>query len=167
MCLSAYAQNKLDVVKNAQFAKNIYTWQNKKVNLLLDLYYPPEATSATKYPLVVFCHGGSFTGGTRGDVASDCDALRRQGFACAAIDYRVGYLQDNTKTTCNADTTSLMKAIYRAMQDVNASFRYLYSKADSLSLDTSKFFLAGTSAGGTLTLFDTYINDSIAQIYYR
>jgi acetyl esterase/lipase len=145
----------------------VYNWQGKKVpGLFLDLYYPPEATSNKKYPLVIYCHAGSFVGGTRNDVASDCDILRRQGFACAAIDYRVGYAEDKTRTECNADTASLMMAIYRAMQDVNASIRFLYANADLYSLDTSYIFVAGTSAGGTLTLFDTYINDSIAKIYY-
>ena len=167
VCFTTYSQSKLDVKRGIQFASNLYNWQNKKVSsLLLDLYYPPESSSDKKYPLVVFCHGGSFVGGTRGDVASDCDVLRRQGFACAAIDYRLGYQQDESKTACNADTISLMMAIYRAMQDLNASIRYLYAKSDSFSLDTSNFFVAGTSAGGTLTLFNTYINDSIAQIYY-
>jgi len=49
---------------------------------------------------------------------------------------------------------------------VNASLRFLYANADLYSLDTANFFVSGTSAGGTLTLFDTYINDSIAKIYY-
>lgn len=167
MGFSAVAQNKLDVVRSIKFASNVYNWQNKKIgSLLLDLYYPPESTSDNRYPLIVFCHGGSFVGGTRGDVSSDADALSRQGFAVAAIDYRLGYQQDPSKTECNADTTSLMMAIYRAMQDVNASLRFLHANADLYSLDTANFFVSGTSAGGTLTLFDTYINDSVAQLHY-
>lgn len=168
ICLSAQAQIKLDITSGIKYAEKLKNWKNKKVDsLLLDIYYPPEATSGTKYPLIVFCHGGGFTGGKRSEVASDCDILRRQGFAVAAIDYRTGYAVDRSRSTCNADTTSLMMAIYRAMQDVNAAFRFLHANADAYYLDTSKFFLAGTSAGGTLTLFDTYINDSIAKIYYR
>lgn len=166
-CLSTYAQNQLDVTRSVKYASNLFNWQGNKVpKLLLDIYYPPEATSDKKYPFVVFCHAGSFVGGTRGDVASDCDILRRQGFACVAIDYRVGYQQDPTRTECNADTTSLMLAIYRAMQDVNASIRFLYANADMYNLDTANIFVAGTSAGGTLTLFDTYINDSVAKLHY-
>ena len=167
ICLSAKAQVKLDITQKIKFAANLRDWRNKKVDsLVMDIYYPPEATSASKYPLIVFCHGGSFTSGSRTNVASDCDLLSKQGFAVAAIDYRVGYLYDTSKTSCNADTTSLMLAIYRAMQDVNAAFRFLNATADKYSLDKNNFFLAGTSAGGTLTLFDTYINDSVAKIWF-
>jgi len=167
ICLSANAQVKLDITKNVKFAVNLQDWRNRKVDsLVLDIYYPPEATSASKYPLIVFCHGGSFTSGSRTNVASDCDLLSKQGFAVAAIDYRVGYQYDPTQATCNADTTSMMLAIYRAMQDVNAAFRYLNATADKYSLDNTNFFLGGTSAGGTLTLFDTYINDSVAKIWF-
>ena len=167
VCLCAHAQVKLDLSKDIKFASNLRDWKNKKVDsLLLDIYYPPEATSANRYPLIVFCHGGSFTGGSRTNVSPDCDLLVRQGFAVAAVDYRLGYQSDTTQTTCNADTTSLMLAIYRAMQDLNASLRFLQANANTYYLDTSNFFVAGTSAGGTLTLFDTYINDSIAKIYF-
>src|SRR6476646_3145905 len=158
ICSLAHAQSQLDVVKGVKFASNVFDWKGKKQSLLLDLYYPPEATSDKKYPFIIFCHAGSFVGGSRTDVASDCDILRRQGFVCAAIDYRLGYQQDSTRTECNADTTSLMLAIYRAMQDVNASIRFLYARADSFHLDTTNIFVAGTSAGGTLTLYDTYVN---------
>ncbi|TKK71540.1 alpha/beta hydrolase [Ilyomonas limi] len=167
MYFSPRAQVKLDITSGVKYATGLRNWKNKRVDsLLLDIYYPPEATSKQKYPVVVYCHGGGFTGGTRADVASDCDMLRKQGFACVAIDYRTGYQVDRTRTECNADTASLMMAIYRAMQDLNASMRFLYANADSYYLDTSNIFVSGTSAGGTLTLFDTYINDSIAQIYY-
>ena len=165
--LSAGAQYKLGITKDIAFASNLRTWKNRKVDSLrLDIYYPPEATANKKYPLIVFCHGGGFTGGTKEDVASDADVFRMQGFAIAAIDYRVGYLRDTSKESCDADTTSLMMAIYRAMQDLNASLRFLHANGSSYHLDTTNIFVSGTSAGGTLTLFDTYINDSIAQIYY-
>jgi len=168
ICISVQTQaKKLDITRGVKFAINLRDWRNRTVDsLALDIYYPPEATSNKKYPLIVFCHGGSFTSGSRTNVASDCDLLSKQGFAVAAIDYRVGYLYDKSQKTCNADTTSLMLAIYRAMQDVNASFRFLHAAADKYNLDTANFFLAGTSAGGTLTLFDTYINDSVAKIWF-
>src|SRR6476620_11937275 len=149
ICLSAHAQVKLDITRNVKFAANLRDWRNRKVDsLLLDIYYPPEATSKRKYPLILFLHGGSFTSGSRTNVASDCDLLSKQGFAVAAIDYRVGYLYDPTQTTCNADTTSLMLAIYRAMQDVNASLRFLHANADTYHLDATNMFVAGTSSGG-------------------
>ena len=167
ICFSGRAQVKLDIITGIKYAEGLRNWRNRRVDsLLLDIYYPPEATSKKKYPFVVVCHAGGFTGGTRADVASDCDVLRQKGIACIAIDYRIGYLRDRTRTECNADTASLMMAIYRAMQDLNASLRFLYANADKYYLDTSNIFVAGTSAGGTLTLFDTYINDSIAKIYY-
>ncbi len=165
--LSIQAQTKLTITRNVKFASGLRDWQNRRVDsLALDIYYPPEATSDKKYPAIVFCHGGSFIGGSKLNVSSDCDLLSQQGFALVAVDYRVGYLQDSDSTACNADTTSFMLAVYRAMQDVNASFRFINANADAYNLDTSAFFIGGTSAGATLSLWDSYINDSVAQQHY-
>jgi len=166
-CVSTHAQVKLDIISGVKYATGLRNWRNRRIDsLLLDIYYPPEATSGKKYPVIVYCHGGGFTGALRTDVASDADVLRKQGFAVVAIDYRTGYQRDFSQKACNADTLSLMMGIYRGMQDLNASLRFLHANADKYYLDISNMFVSGTSAGGTLTLFDTYINDSIAQIYY-
>lgn len=164
---SALAQSKLVFKSSIKFATGLRDYKNRRVDsLLLDMYYPPEATSDKKYPVIVFLHGGSFTSGSRTNVSSECDLFAKQGFAVAAVDYRLGYLLEDTGATCNADTTSMTLAILRATQDVNAAFRFLTANADLYSLDTAKFFVGGTSAGATLALYDCYVTDSIAQIYY-
>ena len=46
------------------------------VNLLLDIYFPPAATTAKKYPLFVMIHGGGYVGGDKnGNADEGCTRL--------------------------------------------------------------------------------------------
>lgn len=149
------------------FARNLLDWRNRPIDSAqMDLYYPTGATANRKYPLILFCHAGGFSGGNRFNVMAICDRFADQGFAVAGIDYRVGYKKGKGDAACETDSVSLNEAIYRASQDANAAFRYLVANAEKLNIDTNWIFIAGSSAGGSLALVDTYLNDSTAQIYY-
>lgn len=155
--------DKPDVV----FARNLRNWRNIPIDsIMMDLFYPTGATSDKKYPVIVFCHGGGFSGGNRHNVSSMCDRYADMGYIAVAIDYRVGYDKGKGDSVCYTDTSSFNLAVYRACQDVNAAFRYLSAHADELNVDTSGFFLAGSSAGAMLTLIDAYLTDSIAKRFY-
>jgi hypothetical protein len=97
------------------------------------------------------------------------DEFADYGFIVIAPDYRVGYPNSsNGNDTCfvGDDSTGLQGAIYRAEQDVNACIRYVSNHAASFNIDTSRIFVGGASAGGTLTLNVAYVTDSLAAIHY-
>ncbi len=123
---------------------------------------PPGATADKKYPLILSCHAGSFTGGSKEGQVSIADAMSEWGFAVVAIDYRVGY--DNNTDPCADDTLGLNMATYRATQDGNACLRFLYNYADSFHIDTTQFFMMGNSAGADLILHMQYVTDAVAKI---
>lgn len=154
-------------LQNITFASGLRDWKNRAIdNLVMDMYYPTNATSHKKYPLLLFCHAGGFTGGNRFNVSAICDRFADEGFISVGFEYRVGYKKGNPRN-CEADTATLDNAIYRAMQDANACLRFLVAHADEYNIDTSKIFVGGSSAGATLALNSSYINDSIAQIILK
>ncbi len=164
--VQAQAVQELNVIKNVPFAWGLTDWQGKPVDSIrCDIYYPPGATSDKKYPMVLSCHAGSFTGGSKEGQTSGADALAQLGFIVVAPDYRTGY-NDNIKDSCADDTLGLNKATYRAAQDGNACMRYLYHYADSFHIDTSAMFLMGNSAGADLSLHMHYITDEVARPKY-
>jgi len=158
--------HELTDLKDIEFAWNLTDWQGHHVDSLsLDIYYPTGATSNKKYPVVIFCHAGGFTGGNKSNVSSLCDELADYGFITVAFDYRTGYIKNNPHA-CTTDTTTLWNAIYRGMQDGNACLRFIKAHGSQYNIDTSWMFYGGTSAGASLVLNSAYANDSVASIYF-
>lgn len=164
----ATGARELTDVEGVAYAKNLVDWKGKRVDSLqFNLFYPTGASSKQKYPLVVICHGGGFSGGNRFNVTALCDRLADEGFATVGFDYRTGYNNGGDLPNCTADSISMKNAIYRAIQDVNACIRFLVANSEKYNIDTSKIFLGGSSAGATLALNAAYIDDSTAKIYFK
>ena len=101
----------------------------------LDLYKPP---GAGPFPLIVFVHGGGWTGGCRALSATDWLGLKRQvgrGYAVASIDYRWA-----------SDTVHFPLPLH----DVKQAVRWLKWRAGSYGLDARRVALWGHSAGAHL-----------------
>lgn len=163
---TASAAHELTDVQGVAFAGGLIDWRNNPVDSLrMDIYYPTGAMSDKKYPLLVYCHAGGFTGGNRFNVSAICDRFADSGFITVGFDYRVGYKKGDTRN-CEADTLTQNNAIYRAMQDANACMRFLVAHANEYNIDTSKVFLGGSSAGAVLALYTAYVNDSVAKRYW-
>ena len=97
----------------------------------LDLYLPA-SDGSTAAPVVVLIHGGAFAMGDSGMEAGLAQTLVQQGFAVAAVNYRLSG-----------------EALYPAgAQDVKAAVRWLRANAAQYGLDPDKFAAWGQSAGG-------------------
>lgn len=134
-------------------------------SLKLDLYFPDTILDPlNKKPCVIFVHGGGLVGGSKstdGAITLAQD-FARKGFAVACINYRMGW---ETGTNCDGDTTSLEYALYRGVQDVKASLRFLKYRAEEFQLDTNFFFLSGNSVGSTLCLYSAYAKQTDFPAY--
>ncbi len=99
--------------------------------LALD-YYP--AVGRKNAPCVILVHGGGWDGGSRTEIAHFNHWLARQGYAVAAIDYRLA-----------------PKAVWPAQRDdVFSAIAFLKAHAAKLSLDPTRLVLLGRSAGGNI-----------------
>ncbi|MBA4017790.1 MAG: lipase [Pirellula sp.] len=101
-----------------------------------DLYVPKqkgEAKDAKPLPLVIWIHGGGWQNGAKG-AGGPATALLEQGFAVAAINYRL-----------SGD------AIFPAqIHDCKAAVRHLRAKSKEYGIDPERFGVWGSSAGGHL-----------------
>ncbi len=99
-------------------------------SLLLDLYLPEK--SQHPLPLIIWIHGGAWSGGDK----ADCPARRmlQRGYAVASINYRLSN-----------------EAIFPAqIEDCKAAVRWLRAHAGQYGLDAEHFGAWGNSAGGHL-----------------
>lgn len=97
---------------------------------VLDLYYPEK--SEKPVPLVIWIHGGAWSGGTK-NVGAQL-ALLEKGYAVASVEYRLTHV-----------------AIFPAqIEDCKAAVRWLRAHAAEYHLDSAHFGVWGSSAGGHL-----------------
>ncbi len=91
-------------------------------------------------PLVMIIHGGSWTGGTRGDLPALNSYLAARGYVVASPGYRLAPRFRHPAQT----------------EDINAAIDFLKTNAPRLGIDNTKLFLIGRSAGGHLALMSAY-----------
>ena len=102
-------------------------------DLLLDLYLPANPVRRP-IPVIVFLHGGGWSGGTRTTGPDFKRYFAQDGFAMASIEYRL-----TPAITFPAN-----------VEDVRTAIRWLKANATAHALDPDRICLWGTSAGGHL-----------------
>ena len=134
---------------------------DKGQTLNMDIYRPGhdgEGMNDSAYsPIVICIFGGGFLAGSRTDAVylPYYKFLTEQGFAVAAIDYRLG-LKDAKKPPSLFNRKPIINAIEIAVEDVYAATDYLLKHAGELKLDTTKIMLSGSSAGAITALQADY-----------
>lgn len=139
-------------------------------SLVLDLYKPIGDANCHR-PLLVMAHGGGFIAGTKADadVVQLCQEMAARGYVTASVKYRLGvHMLDYYEpyAFCNdginpfgmdkciymADTLEIIRAMYRAQQDVKGAIRFLKGRHDLDSTDMDNVFVGGSSAGAIAAL---------------
>jgi acetyl esterase/lipase len=106
--------------------------------LLLDLYIPDQGVGP--FPVVLWIHGGGWSGGSRANPGGL--GLLNQGIAVASVDYRLS----------GQDALFGGESVHWPAQihDCKAAVRFLRAHADEFNLDPHRVGAWGSSAGGHL-----------------
>lgn len=127
-------------------------------DLKMDVYEPAGDTE-TGRAVVIMQFGGSFIGGSRGDVASQCEFFAKMGYVSIAPDYRVGFFWPSEVTTT--------LAVLRASHDMKAVVRYLKKTVaedgNPYGIDPDRIIVGGISAGAIGAIHAAYF-DEIAEV---
>ncbi|MEO0876660.1 MAG: T9SS type A sorting domain-containing protein, partial [Bacteroidota bacterium] len=106
----------------------------------------PDSTGA--YPLVIYIHGGGFTGGSRDVVLTDQNRIAdikyflEQGIAYASIDYRV-----------LPTGTAEMEGVIKPLNDSKRALQFIRHYAETLHIVPERIVLTGGSAGAGTSLW--------------
>jgi para-nitrobenzyl esterase len=125
------------------------------VALRLDLY-APTGDRETNRPLLVWVHGGGFSGGDKTnplpvDVAT---TFAKQGYVVVSINYRL------LGSGCVANPSSCIVAALEAKHDAQAAIRWARLHSNFLRIDPTRIAIGGESAGGiTATLVGLHSED--------
>lgn len=111
-----------------------YCTTSEGVQLTMDVYRPKQVNGAA--PVVVYIHGGGWTGGDKSDGVGIVfrEELSRRGYIFVSINYRLA-----PKYTFPAP-----------IEDVKCAVRHLRANAEHYGLDPQRIGVIGGSAGGHL-----------------
>ena len=113
-------------------------------------------------PMIIMVHGGGFSDCSTKeaeDIRFMCIELAKKGFVVFNLEYRRGKISSNQ----SIKTASQVLAVYRAIQDIRGAIRsicalYRDSEFDGqFTIDTTKLFLGGASAGSGAVLGVAYL----------
>ncbi|NUY81311.1 alpha/beta hydrolase [Flavobacterium sp. MAH-1] len=149
-------------VLSAQKMQTLTYFKNDTLQLDLDLYMPDKKPSG-KLPLMIFVHGGGFSGGQRLQNASFCQYLAQHGFAAATISYTL-YMKGK-KFSCDGILTEKVKAFKFGVNDLWLATSYFLQNKEKFNLDDSKIFISGSSAGAETVLHAAYWDRNLMKMY--
>ncbi len=140
----------VDITKDVVYGSNYQ--DGKPIELKMDVY-EPHGDTASKRALIIFIHGGGFTGGDKAGKpwVALCTTFAKRGYVAASINYRLqSHLQNES---------DVKKAITEAMHDAKAAVRYFRRYAQQWRIDESRIAIAGGSAGAITALHVTYLRE--------
>ncbi|MCF6223232.1 MAG: alpha/beta hydrolase [Flavobacteriaceae bacterium] len=110
------------------------------IDLKIDIYNKVGHTGDA--PLIIFIHGGSWSGGDKRDYKLYTIPFAQKGYITASVQYRL----------------SNVAKFPAQLLDVNDAIKFLKKNAADYHIDASKIILVGGSAGGHLVLLSAYSN---------
>jgi acetyl esterase/lipase len=132
VALTAGAQPATPDIGNLRAEKDIVFGKGGDIDLLLDVYHPPEGVTPKRMAIVHLFGGGFFVGNKNaGYIVNDAKALGARGYTNISANYR---LQNQGSWPAQ-------------IHDVKAAIRWTRANAAKLGVDADKIAIAGYSAG--------------------
>jgi para-nitrobenzyl esterase len=115
--------------------------------LFLNVWTPSTATTKSKLPVMVWIHGGGFTGGSGSGPGSAGDAFAKQGVILITINYRLGRLGHFAFPALSKEHPEEYKGSYAYMDQI-AALKWIKKNITAFGGDPDNVIIFGFSAGG-------------------
>jgi len=137
---------------------NTHTYASKAgESLKLDIYTPKNDFLKNR-PLLLYVHGGGFSGGTRDGKATQAFAKRMasMGYVVASMSYRL--TMKGKSFSCDQATPNKILTFQKSVEDIWDATNFLIEKAEGIGFNKDQIVLAGSSAGAEAILHAAYWN---------
>ncbi len=151
--------NQLPVAQNYT---TITYFKHDTIELKLNFYLPQKAVNQNT-PLIIYVHGGGFSTGDRSSGHPFCTYASENGYAAATISYTL-YMRGKS-FSCDGILSEKVKAIQIAANQLWQATSFFIKNKDKYNIDTSKIFIAGSSAGAETVLHASFCNRDLMSIY--
>ena len=131
---------------------------NYAKKLRFDFYKPRKAKG--ELPLLIYVHGGGFSGGKRKtkNVVSFAKHMAERGYAVASISYRL--TMRDVGFGCATNSSDKINAFNEASEDISLAVKFILDNKEKYHVDASKIILIGASAGAEAILNLAYVYDN-------
>jgi poly(3-hydroxybutyrate) depolymerase len=137
-------------------------FRHDTTELALDLFLPDDLPGQAM-PLVIFVHGGGFSTGDKSAGHALARYLAKNNMACASISYTL-YMKDK-HFGCQGILSEKIKAIRMAVSQLWHATAWLIDRSPQYGIDTSRIFIAGSSAGAEAVIHAAYWDRPSMQLY--
>ncbi len=123
--------------------------------LEMDIYMPI-ADTLSQRPLIVFMHGGGFSGGTRNSEAEVkfAKGAAKKGYVAVLISYRL--TRKGSSFGCDYDASGKIQTFRLAAEDFMDAVKFLINNKHLYKIDPCKIIAGGSSAGAEAVLNAVY-----------
>jgi predicted peptidase len=147
----------------AQGFRSLVYYEGDSLRLELDLFLPDGDPQAAAKPLVIFVHGGGFSGGDRTAGHQLCRHLAGKGMVAATISYTL-YMRGKS-FSCDGMLTEKIKAIQIATNQLWLATAFFLQNKDAYGIDGTQIFIAGSSAGAETALHAAFWDRELMNLY--
>tara|TARA_B100000795_G_scaffold56469_1_gene37304 strand:- start:132 stop:1241 length:1110 start_codon:yes stop_codon:yes gene_type:complete len=131
---------------------DVYTDNEHKMDI-----YTAYGDTVTNRPVILYMHGGSFTGGdkTTNDCVDFCESMAKRGYVTASLNYRLSDFSFIFSQEIQYET------VLNAVSDVKSAIRYFrkdFSNGNTSGINPNTIFVGGYSAGAVIAVHLAYID---------
>jgi para-nitrobenzyl esterase len=115
--------------------------------LCLNIWKPTSSSAKSKLPVMVWIHGGGFTGGSGSSPQNFGNELTKQGVVLVSINYRLGRLGYYAHPALSKEHPNELKGNYGYMDQI-AALQWIQKNIVAFGGDPKNVTIFGFSAGG-------------------
>ena len=119
----------------------------------MDIYIPSEAYEKEICGVVLFIHGGSWSGGDKKEEEARCRIVASQGYIAASLNYTL-------RTAENADEYT----VFQVLDEIDAALAKIKDLASKLNIEIDKAAISGYSAGAHLAMLYSFSRGNTAPL---
>jgi hypothetical protein len=143
------------VYGNAPQITPLFVTEATTVNIDLHVdILEPQADTMLHRPVIIMAYAGGFFTGTKDtdDMQALADTFAHHGYLTCSMQYRLFF---NPLSPASAE-----RAVYRAVQDVDALIRFLVENDNIYHIDSNQVFFIGSSAGAFAGLHHIFADEN-------
>lgn len=157
----SFAQSDTIRFKNQVFERTVMrtvTYLEKSNEKLQMDIYQPEGDTKVSRPMVLYVHGGGFSGGDRAhpNHVAFCKELAKKGYVTASMSYSL--VRKGKSFNCDTQASDKIETFKLAANDIASATKYLLEHQQELGISTKQIVIAGSSAGAEGVLHAAYWN---------